>query len=93
MKTLNDLILLIAVITVNNEGKLLNYLISLDLRHNWLSLWEFAETYTSENGVEVITDEKVLCSLKTDTIENIQQAYWTLYNACGERSNPSFQEI
>tara|TARA_R110000751_G_scaffold296436_1_gene405642 strand:- start:1465 stop:1746 length:282 start_codon:yes stop_codon:yes gene_type:complete len=93
MKTLNDLILLIAVITVNNEGKQVQYNITLDLQYKNLSLQMYsAEVSYDDVHVDGI-DEMKISHKSIKTTEQIQEVYWTLYNECGARANPSFQEI
>ncbi len=90
MKTLNDLIELVGIITRNNDGKLIQFLVSLDIRYKRLSLISYADTIEydedkDEYVTKVLRDEQIFNSLYFETTEGLQLAYWTLYNACINR--------
>jgi hypothetical protein len=81
MKTLNDLIELVSVITKNNENKLLEYCITLDMRMKAISLHSMIHD-GNENEHEAI-----FSYLSFRDTYLLQQAYWTLFNECGNRVN------
>ena len=74
MKTLKDILLLIADQEEKNKNMMLKYKFDLNTRYNWLSLYQVINT---EDGEEV---RDVFSSLSIATPEAIQQAYWTAYN-------------
>ena len=81
MRTLTDLIHIIAIIAENNPQYALEYQIVLDLQYDWLSLY----TTMTVDGEKEYKEEK-FSHLAIKTEAQIQEAYWRLYNACGSRS-------
>jgi|LSQX01.3.fsa_nt_gb hypothetical protein len=80
MKTLKDLINLIAKEAEDSEGKMVQYQFMLDTRFNWLSMDQliynpFSET---EEGRE---QRETICShLPIETPAQVQQAFWLVWN-------------
>ena len=73
MKTIKDLFELIAKETEMNEDKRLEYLFDINTRYQWLSMYV---NYNCE-GHEI---ETIFSNLKIETPEEIQLAYWSIYN-------------
>jgi len=75
MKTLTDLLLLIANETEMNKGKLCTYTFDFNTQYNWLSMYK-------DYGVNGLgsNPETVLSNMKIETIEQIQLAYWSIFN-------------
>ena len=81
MKTLNDLIELVAVITNNNKNKAVEYCIRLDTCYNYISLYRKIHDGNNNEAEEIFNH------LSFRDIYLLQQAYWTLFNECGNRVN------
>ena len=77
MKTLKDILLLIADQEEKNKNKMLKYKFELNTRYNWLSLYQIASKEGDIYGEEI---RDIFNSLSIATPEAIQQAYWTAYN-------------
>ena len=75
MKTLKDILLLIADQEEKNKNMVLKFKFELDTRYNWLSL---CQVVNLEDGEEV---KDIFSHLSIETPEAIQQAYWTAYNS------------
>ena len=73
MKTLTDLLLLIANETEMNKGKMCVYTFDLNTKYNWLSMYR-------DHNLEDIAVETVFSNMKIETIEQIQLAYWSIFN-------------
>jgi len=74
MKTLTDLFLLIANETEMSKGKMLEYTFDINTKYNWLSMYR-------DHNLEDIDYETVFTNMKIETIEQIQLAYWSVFNA------------
>ena len=73
MKTITDLFELVAKETEMNKGKTVEYLFDIDTRYKWLSMYV---NYNCE-GYDI---EEIVSKLKIETPEEIQLAYWSIYN-------------
>lgn len=75
MKTLTDLLLLIAAETTANENKLVKYLFKIDTQYNWVSAYQ--QTFVNEPDIKTI-----FSSLSIATPEELQLVYWSIYATC-----------
>lgn len=87
MKTINDLMQLIAKEIELNEGHVIKYTFSIDTDNKWLTMKEHAE-FTSYKSGDRETEKnyyKTIINLERfDTPERLQLLYWTVY--CNGRS-------
>ena len=81
MKTLTDLLNLITREIELTQNKMVTYEFDINTRYNWLSM-ERVMPEVGEDGKFTGDDkrETILSSIKFDTPERIQLAYWTIYN-------------
>lgn len=77
MKTLNDIFSLIAEQTELNKNKMLKFTYSVDTRYFTVS----AQTlFYDEEKMEEKIFQEIISHKSIATPEQIQEAYWTLYN-------------
>jgi hypothetical protein len=83
MKTIYDLIQLISDETRMSEGMLHKYTFDLNLKHNWVSMYEHAEISTYQDnkyGTENVHEQDIFTMKSIDTESQIQEVYWSIYN-------------
>lgn len=74
MKTLKDLFELVLSITVANDGKAVQYFVSIDLQYNWVSL-------ACKNNGAVVLEKYNFVNMPIDSPEELQEVYWKLFNS------------
>tara|TARA_Y100000361_G_C11105304_1_gene314404 strand:- start:558 stop:803 length:246 start_codon:yes stop_codon:yes gene_type:complete len=73
MKTLTDIFNLIAKETELNEGMLLQHQFDINTKHEWVSMYKFAE------GIKTTLDETIFSHESFKDEANIQKVYWLIY--------------
>jgi hypothetical protein len=73
MKTLTDLLELIAKETELSKGKLVEYRFSLDMIHNWLSMVQVVDLVEETKETPVFEYQKI------ETVAELQLAYWLIW--------------
>jgi hypothetical protein len=79
MKTLKDLINLIAEEAANSEGKMVKYEFMLDTRFNWLSIDQVILNPSAEAEEDREQRTGICTHLHIETPAHIQQAFWTVW--------------
>jgi len=74
MKTLTDLLILIAQQTELNKGMLIQYKFDINTHYNWVSMYSYIEVGESPKLEQKFMNK----SIKTS--EQLQEVYWTIYN-------------
>jgi hypothetical protein len=80
MKTLRDLLLLVAEQEEKNQGKMVQYLFRIDTRYGWFTVLQEMK-YFDEDGDEQIKDEVILDG-RIDSPEELQICYYTVLTKC-----------
>lgn len=75
MKTLAELLVLIAKETELNQKYHVKFYFDVNTQHNWVTMHTGAEI---DGSTEIINT--VCSNVSIETIEGVQQAYWTIYN-------------
>lgn len=73
MKTIADLFELILKETELNEGKLVQHQFDINTKYNYVSMYNHVD-------IEGRETEEVFSRIYFDTPEQLQLAYWTIYN-------------
>ena len=84
MKTIYDLIQLIAEELKMAEPKLHKYTFEVDLKRGWVSMYEYSEMSTFTEGkwqTKDMYEKDVFLMKPIKTESQIQEAYWAIYNS------------
>ena len=83
MKTIYDLLNLIAEELKLAEDKVHKYTFDVNLKHNWVSMYEHGEISTyleNEWGTKRVHERDIFIMKSIDTESQIQEVYWAIYN-------------
>jgi hypothetical protein len=80
MKTIYDLLNLIAEELKLAEGKVHKYTFDVNLKHNWVSMYEHGEIIDDNWNTKKIHEQDIFTMKSIDTESQIQEVYWSIYN-------------
>jgi len=83
MKTIYDLLILIAEETKLSEGKVRVFTFDIDTKNKWVSMYSHSETSTYLDGkwaTEKKFEDDVFHMESIDTESKLQEVYWRIFN-------------